>query len=216
MKLTHLLGGVLLAALSSSLFAAERNTFYLGGAFGALTHDAEASLEYDGEQDALGNSETFRFKESSSSALNYSLIAGFNVFSWLSTELHYNISPSNKWMGDELELETQTVGLFGVYQKGDDLYFRLRMGLAQRSVEFSSVPAFGTQEELTGAMGFGLGQVLPVGSVELMYTYYPKMKIESDELKAASEANGGYSPEGIVFSDRMNTQTWSIAYLYTF
>ncbi|MCK5880488.1 MAG: hypothetical protein KAG18_01360, partial [Sinobacterium sp.] len=87
------------------------------------------------------------------------------------------------------------------------LFAKVRLGLAQRDLEFTTDPAFGNQSAVTGALGLSVGQDLPVGTFELMYMYYPKMKIESSDLESLSD---------IQFSDRVDTSSWSIAYTYTF
>ena len=187
----------------SNAFAAEKNTFYIGGALGAMTHGYNASLLYT--NDATGIDELYT--ESSPSSINFTFMAGFRIFPWLATELQFATTQKDTLLGSHLELSTQTVGLFGVYQAGDELFAKVRLGLAQRDLEFTTDPAFGNQSAVTGALGLSVGQDLPVGTFELMYMYYPKMKIESSDLESLSD---------IQFSDRVDTSSWSIAYTYTF
>ena len=189
---------------AGNALAAEKNTFYIGGGLGGLTLGASASLSTSDPNDSFS---TAHYKESESTQINYTFLAGFNVFPWLAAELQFATTSKDKWLGANLDISTQTIGLYGVYQAGDDLFARLRLGLAKRDIEFTTTPAFGNQTGVTGAIGASVGQKLGVGNFELMYMYYPKMKIESDDL---------YDLTNIKFSDRVDTSTWTLAYTYTF
>ncbi len=208
MKRAFILCSVLAVVIStSSVFAAEKNTFYIGGALGGLKNDYSASLFIDDPEGTGNIRETAPYKENSPTSINITFLAGFNIFPWLAAELQYATTMKDKLLGSNLELSTQTAGLFGVYTAGDELFAKVRLGLAQRNLEFSTEPAFGSQSAVTGALGFSVGQELPVGTFEIMYMYYPKMKIDSDDLDVLTD---------IKFSDRVDTNTWSVAYTYTF
>ncbi|MCK5880251.1 MAG: hypothetical protein KAG18_00170, partial [Sinobacterium sp.] len=147
------------------------------------------------------------YSESSPTSINVTFITGFHIFPWLAAELQYGMTQKDKLLGSNLELSTQTIGLFGVYQAGDELFAKVRLGLAQRDLEFTTDPAFGNQSGVTGALGLSVGQELPVGTFEIMYMYYPKMKIDNGDLESLTD---------IKFSDHMDTDSWALAYTYTF
>ncbi len=198
-----------IALFSSQLHAVEKYTFYLGGSLGAMTHDM--NISYD---TIVEDGTTASYEEKGVSTPAFGLITGFNIFPWLAAELQYTITQSDSILGATTDIQTQSIGLFGVYRKGDELFAKVRFGLASRDIDISA-PAKagftgtveGSQSATTGALGLGVGHELPVGTIELMYMYYPNMKVDSDELEAKTDIN---------VSDRFTTDTWSIGYTYTF
>ncbi|NRA40863.1 MAG: hypothetical protein HRU21_01005 [Pseudomonadales bacterium] len=208
------LATLLLIAINTKVFAAEPLTPYVGVGIGSLQHRAEAS--YSVADNGLG--EFASFETSNPSNQYFNLIAGFNIYSWFAVELQYGATQSNKWLSEYMEVTTSTAGLFAVLQKGDDLYGRFRLGLAQRDIDISGSEEFefDNQTELNGAIGLSIGQVLPVGQVEIMYMYYPKMKIESKLLEQQTDLNPLDDIDGILADDRWVSQTWAIAYIYNF
>ena len=204
---------IVLALSSVTALSAERNTFYLGLGIGALEQDTAASFSVEDD----GQGAYASYKESSPTAPYFNFIAGFNIFSWFALEAQYGQTQEDRWLGNFMDVTTTTTGLYGVLQKGDDLYGRLRLGLAEREIDITTDPAIGTQSELNGAIGLSIGQVLPVGQLEIMWMYYPKMDIDADGLEDITDVSpADPAVGGIKVDDRWETQTWSIAYLYTF
>lgn len=194
---------------SNQLHAVEKYTFYVGGSIGAFNNDINASYNT-----IVEGGTTAAYEEKGISSPAFGLITGFNVLPWFAAELQYTTTQSDSVLGATTDIQTQSIGLFGVYRKGDDLFAKLRFGLASRDVDISA-PAKagftgtveGTQSATTAALGFAVGHELPVGAIEIMYMYYPNMKIDSDELEDETD---------IKASERFTSDHWSIGYTYTF
>lgn len=226
-NLLVLASGVLLSVASSLSLAgpAEPNTFYAGGSLGKVTLDIEASWSLLVDTDPggpappptnppqPGSQKIAHYKASDSEAFMLGAIGGYNIYDWLAVEAQYTGNlMSNDILGNEMSVDTSAFGVYGVYQKGGDAFFRLRLGFGRSTAKFQS-DADGSVSESSvyASWGASVGQKLGPGHIEFMYMRYPDVKM--DRVKFASTFNRGSSA---LISRDLTFETLTVAYIYTF
>ncbi len=194
MKKFLMASAALLSLYASSVSALPDKAFFVGTLLGDSTLDIQSRSH--SESDAPDSN----FETQDSQAFSFVLFGGMRFTDWLGLELQYmqNLSPDkiygavqvNGKAKSQMDASMSAFGTYAVFQAGEDIYAKVRLGIGKADATFETDFANVTNSTTNLSYGLSIGQKLgPLGSVELMYMRYPDIKVSRQKFAEDFSSN---------------------------
>jgi len=141
----------------------------------------------------------------------------------LGFELFYSLTvldDSNSSGGTDNAWETDTIGLFAVYQSSGEIYFKAKAGYGMVNLKVDSIDGdtLTTLSDTAEGFGYGLslGKMFGDGALELTYYRFADLDGFSDLEQVIEDSLVGSALEGTDVSINSKIEMLNLTYVWTF
>lgn len=212
----------MIASFASEALAAPESPFFVGIMAGDSTLDIQ-SKAWVAEQPSSPREQLYQIQDSQT--FSYMLTAGYRFTDMMAIEGQLTSSMMDDKVYGLIKVNTKTgelnssiaaMGVYSVFQFGEDAYFKARAGVAQSIANFDS-PVASASFSATGlSFGAAIGQKLgSLGSVELTFMRYPEIKVSRQKFASDFSSTLPYHSYTTVRRD-LNLEVLMVGYVFQF
>jgi hypothetical protein len=214
---------LILATYASVASAAPETPFYVGVLLGDSTLDIQSRAHIDNEP-TVPNS--YDFEAQDSQTLAFMASGGYRFTDLIGVEVQYTTSlvsdrvygavKVNNSSKSQMDSSISALGVYAVFQGGEDAYVRGKIGIGQATAAFDTDFANVTFSSMDLSYGVAVGQKLgSLGSVELTYMRYPDIKVSRQKFADDFRSTPAYDSYTTVRRD-LTLEVLMVGYVFQF